>query len=481
MSKVEIEKNIAFDESKQLAALGWCFRDANFFVQCTKTVEPDWFADPFCRDAYKAALEIYKNTNRNPEPTEIPLWRGLKDKDSNTRNKIEATVQKGIELSFGYGLDLIKQDIEGWLSATLFVETVKNAAAQYQNHKNLEKSWDLIGKGLLKKQTSSFKEGVNLGFLPSIESMDLERQERIRQSKKALSYGVLFLDKCLKGILPNDLIVLGAKSGSGKTNMATTIALHNSQNGKRVHYFALEANQYEIERRIKYQILSNAYYQSGSNDYIDFGAWMFGELEDKLGALEKDLQPVFKESVKNLNVLYRTSGQFNLENLRNSLLKLVGKTDLIILDHLHYIDTDGEEENAVYKDCIMTIRDIVLKYEIPVIVVCHLRKTSASRGKERIVPTLEDFHGTSNIIKVATTAIMLGRAYDQQPSVPGHYLYPTYIKASKSRLDGSRTSFTGLMEFNNRTISYGDWFKVGREEEGGTEWKLLDKPVYWQK
>ncbi len=57
--------------------------------------------------------------------------------------------------------------------------------------------------------------------------------------------------------------MLGAKTGIGKTALATITALHNCQQGKRVHYFALEAEEREIERRMKFQIIADLYDQDG--------------------------------------------------------------------------------------------------------------------------------------------------------------------------------------------------------------------------
>lgn len=172
---------------------------------------------------------------------------------------------------------------------------------------------------------------------------------------------------------------------------------------------------------------------------------------------------------------------FDLDALKEELLSLVGKTDLIVLDHLHYIDTDGDEENRVYAEAIKTIRDIVLRYEIPVIVVCHLRKDSTFKGTPTIVPKLEDFHGTSNIGKIATTAIMLGRAFDREPSAPGYFLQPTYMRVTKSRMDGGRTYFVALTEFNTRTNCYEPVYKLGRPSNHDTEWNELENLLPFQK
>ena len=90
-------------------------------------------------------------------------------------------------------------------------------------------------------------------FASSSSNFIDERQHR--QKNKLLKFGVSFVDDSLLGILPDDLILVGAPSGVGKTQFCVNLALANVSVGKRVHFFALEAGKYEIERRLKWQIL----------------------------------------------------------------------------------------------------------------------------------------------------------------------------------------------------------------------------------
>src|SRR5207302_723892 len=83
-----------------------------------------------------------------------------------------------------------------------------------------------------------------------------EREERIEEGERLLTFGVEFLDLMLGGIALFDLILIGAKTNRGKTELATIIATMNAARGKRVHYIALEAEDIEIERRTKYKLLA---------------------------------------------------------------------------------------------------------------------------------------------------------------------------------------------------------------------------------
>ena len=78
-------------------------------------------------------------------------------------------------------------------------------------------------------------------FSRSPDRLDGELEERLAEAERALKYHHAFLDDYLRAILPADLILIGAPTGLGKTDLALNIATTNALLGKRVHYFALAA------------------------------------------------------------------------------------------------------------------------------------------------------------------------------------------------------------------------------------------------
>lgn len=313
-----------------------------------------------------------------------------------------------------------------------------------------------------------------IGFKSVGERLDGERDERLERRTRIMPFGVSFLDDALAGIFPNDLIVIGAKTGIGKTALATAIAHHNVKSGKRVHYFALEAEEREIERRMKYRALMDLVYAEGSQvprdvrqrmNYID---WYAGKLDGATGELvEKAIDRKVAEEFKTLNTYYRIGGNFGIEDLSRLFLAIQDQTDLIILDHLHYVDIEDDNENRGVKDVVKRIRDIALGLGKPVIVVAHLRKSD--RRNASLLPDLDDFHGTSDITKIATKCIMMAPARDQ--SAPRPHLWPTYMHAPKCRTEGGRTRYAGLLLFNSRMQSYEERYQLGKMAPSGAEFE----------
>ena len=87
--------------------------------------------------------------------------------------------------------------------------------------------------------------------------------EKLRETKQKfardrLTFGIDFLNDVTGGIFKNDVIVISAHTGIGKTDLSTIIAQHNALEGRNVYYFALEAFQYEIELRIAFKIAKHS-------------------------------------------------------------------------------------------------------------------------------------------------------------------------------------------------------------------------------
>lgn len=463
----QLDTSLAFDTGKQSAILGWTLRDKLFCKQCSFALKQEWFSSPTVGKLFNAVMTMYRELHRVPTPLEVKNWRPFTQEDARSQARLAEMLTEALKKTETYGLDLLRREMTEWMHAVIFQQAVQSAALTY-NSKKVKEAWEIIDKAATFKASATFEDGFNKGFLPSAQRILVERAERLEQAKKLLKYGTGYLDDTLGSIIPNDLIVIGASTGAGKTQLATSIALENASvggidlAGVPAHYFALEAEENEIERRIKYGIISGEYYRDGAENkpYICYMDWRMGKNDHIFKPLEEKLEPVFAAALKNLNTLYRTSGSFDLNSLERHLLDVVTESRLIVVDHLHYIDTEGDDENKAYKRVVKLVRDIVLHYSVPVILIAHLRKKQGGRSQHTLMPVIDDFHGTSDVPKIATTCIMMAPAFDHASAHP--WQFPTYIGAVKARLDGSRTRYAGLVNFDARTSRYEQSYRMAK-------------------
>jgi replicative DNA helicase len=317
------------------------------------------------------------------------------------------------------------------------------------------------------KDPFSFSFGVD--FESSATRVKGEAAAREDLAKRRLKYHVTFLDDLLRGILPRDLILVGAETGAGKTEFALSIARQNAMVGKRVCYFALEAEPLELERRTKFAVLAEMASRDNAKgfDALNYTDWYLGEQEHIVGKYNERAEALFKVQMSGLRTYYRGS-KFDHDDIRRLFLAIQDSADLIVLDHLHYVDIEDENENRGFKRTIKMIRDVALGMGKPVILIAHLRKRDM-RAKQ-IVPDAEMFHGSSDVIKICTHIVMLAPAR----GIPAHasHVSNTFIHVPKDRMGGA-TGLVALCQFDRRFKRYLPSYSLGRPSFSGDSFEPL--------
>lgn len=313
------------------------------------------------------------------------------------------------------------------------------------------------------------KFSFGLNFLPAPERMRGEAEERKALVARELGYHDAFLDDVLRGILPHDLILLCAETGAGKTDRAVGIARANVQRGKRVHYFALEAEDKEIERRAKYTALAELAFQANvvGVDRLNYPDWYRGKCDDVIARFEYDAERMVGLQLRTLHTYYRGSS-FGHDDIKRLFLAIKDETDLIILDHLHYVDIEDENENRGFKKTVKMIRDVSLGIGVPILVVAHLRKRDMR--SRSIVPDIEMVHGSSDVIKICTQVIMMAPAR----SLPAKtsYIANTFVHVPKDRMGGA-SGYVALCHYDRRFRTYAPHYTLGRQSFAGDTFEEL--------
>jgi len=286
---------------------------------------------------------------------------------------------------------------------------------------------------------------------------------------KLCSYGIKVLDDALYRIGKNELVVIGAESGQGKSELSLMIGQHNAQQGKKVAVYYLEGGHLEAIRRMKWRDMMKKYQKLSPHEkitnIINFRDWYFNnrginKKDDILVRLEKEVHQEYKENYKNNLQFYPTEKDFTLEKMVSSLFdfkELLSKNldlDLIIIDHLQYFSlSQADNEITEITKILREVKHITEYYNTPVILVSHLRK----RGKNAGLPTHEDFYGSGNIAKISTTSIMISPATDKTDM--GKNVYPTYFRIVKSRM-GIPAHFVFLSDFKGLEKSYSNSYEI---------------------
>ena len=95
------------------------------------------------------------------------------------------------------------------------------------------------------------------------------------------TFGIKPLVDLLVGILKNDLVVIGADSGVGKSHLALDIAITNAINGKKVALFFIEGGAQEAIVRVKWKLISKIYYSKYKCGLdMDYRLWRMNMIEN---------------------------------------------------------------------------------------------------------------------------------------------------------------------------------------------------------
>jgi replicative DNA helicase len=301
---------------------------------------------------------------------------------------------------------------------------------------------------------------ISLNIHKSADRFDESGPYSASDLSKVTSFGVDYLDKSLKGILPTDLVLLAADSGCGKTELVTTIALNASATGKRVLMFALEAEDLEIERRIKFKLYSEIYTNEIPNGRpIEFDEWLLRRAPE-FELYTDRVRDLFETVTTNLNVCYKKEEDFGVTDFEKKLMAFRQSTDLVIVDHLHYFDITDQNELMALGKVAKKIRHMALQEKLPIILVCHVRKKE--RGESPLIPEMEDIFGTSDVFKNATKVIMMSGSMD----VTTPHLRDTFIRTAKYRHKGSVKNYIAKVVYNTLKNAYEPQFQLGLYKPG---------------
>ena len=282
-----------------------------------------------------------------------------------------------------------------------------------------------------------------------------------------------YLDDVLFGIAPAELVVIGADTGQGKSWLANNLAINNAKHGRKSYLFSLEGHRNEVINRIKWGIILREYYKNPTYKDMTYAKYEMNMIEG-LEEFEKIAEEEIKDMVGDKLMLFDKSQSLNI-NILTQQLGLIADAELVVIDHLHYFDmVDDTNEAQHLSEILKRVKFITEERNIPVVMISHLRKKHGQRG----LPDNEDFMGTSNIPKIATTCIILSSNPEKHNLADGKY--STIVRVTKSRA-GASTTLAAELTFDSKLQTYEENFSLGKVLSGSYKDLREDEQPYWAK
>lgn len=472
---------IVFSQTQQLAALGHAIQDPKFLKHAIAVkVDPLWFTEvPMAGKIWDSVTEFYKKHRRNPTMAELESTDMFVKEEERAIASAKKWLGQAMDAAKTIGADTLAPALGEWAEAWTMRKGVED----------MIRVWNTGDMAAAKKglfDTADTVRRVNPSQLcrPADEGLDLGLDRRRLAIGQTLKTGLAFIDEPTGGIRADDLMIVSSYTGFGKTQLMTTLAWNFAKAGKKVKLFALEAGEAEIEMRILFQDMARRRYAAGERTPIEYGNWVRGDHPE---CTRWEDPAALKKHLKNISITYKKTSRYGVEELERDIVSAkddMGGVDVILVDHLHYIDQAAKKtETESLRDTMKKIRDVNLAIERPIILAAHIKKQQEAKRFHTLLPSIDDIYGSGDVTKLATWVLTLAQPLQLDPEkFPFEQLrrqgegYPTLVRFLKSRDFGvSRTAYT-IVPFFARG-AYLDKYTIGRTEKADTIWSAVSPSV----
>lgn len=474
----------SFTEEEQAAVLGHVLRNAQLWVTLDAFGVSDKWFEKNAHGTVMVHLNKFRTVHGRP-PRGANEFYALLQETPDQKKWLKEEIGKCLATAKDVGWDLLEVRLTDWARFQVMAKYTK-AKVDKVNDRKVGEGVDLALEEARELQRLDRVGGRVDAFEPSPAQLEKILKRLDQQAPDLLEYGITALDELTGGgIGRNDLHILTAYTGIGKTELARQVAQHNAEKGKKVAAFFLEAEPQEAEQRILFPLFKKWYQadnpaaQPTTINYEDFSR---GRLNILLKQYDARARAYWKDHLSTLQTYYREAKDFTVDTLEAKILEINAWADLMILDHLHYIDTPGKDENREMQDIIKKLRNLSIHTGLPMLVIAHVRKRQGGQREKALLPHTDDLQGAGAIGKMATGIIVIGQcdslaSCDSRAAGSG-----TLIRATKYRRAGARTKHTICAFWDSNTHEYSDHYAVGKMKAGDTKWvPLKESRPFWAK
>ena len=205
------------------------------------------------------------------------------------------------------------------------------------------------------------------------------------------------LDKRLNGLNKQELFIVAGRPGSGKTTFANNIALRSASQGYNTVVFNLEMSKVQIFQKL----IANV-------GVIDNEKLKFGNLNDAEWERVGNAQSKLLNMSKNLKIFDSVMHIDKIIAQCNKLHKK-GKLDLVVIDYLQLIETNGNKNSREQEVSSISrrLKQLSKNLQIPVIVLSQLSRACEQRADKR--PILSDLRESGAIEQDADNVLFCYR------------------------------------------------------------------------
>lgn len=273
-------------------------------------------------------------------------------------------------------------------------------------------------------------------FVEQVVETSTEIEKNTLQKPDYTLYtGITDLDKMICGLHKQELTIIGARPGVGKTTLALQIAEHIAERGTETAIISLEMSDTQvIQKLISRRARINSY------------KMRMGTLETK----ELEQVGIVSAEIAELPIHLITKAR-TIQHIENIARKLKNKNNLglMVIDYIQLIKNKGkfnsrEQEVA---DITRTLKLLSLELNIPIIGLCQLNRNAA-----RQEPTLADLRESGAIEQDADNILFLYQEAESTETVVDITLKLAKQRAGETgkidlKFNKANSEFKGVMRW----------------------------------
>jgi len=318
------------------------------------------------------------------------------EKQKETKKKLPLKVDEGSRNNtlYRYGCSLVNK------YCPVDVKAMMSGVNQGYNPPLGAEELEVIYQQVMKREIQ-----VNIGRSPI--SMKQELEVRREAEKKAPSTGYHQLDDIIKGFMPSHLYTFTGETNAGKTTMAVNFAYHVSKQKRNVLYIALEPD-YQILPMLAC-LFAKRKYSTMQNDDVD--------------------------KIENINILLQDDCQ-TYEQLERIIERSKNMYELIIIDHIGYFVSGGDNYIQEQSKLLKQIALITKKSKTATMIIAHPKK----REKTKAVIRMDDISGSSAFKQDSTEVLILHREIIEEEDGNINQSMDGWIYVGKTKVSSKSSS-----------------------------------------
>ncbi len=356
------------------------------------------------------AIEMLKT--KKEEVNIISIKNAIKGKDSEILNYISIVADSKYGTSVEYAYRELKRLSKKRNLIKLSKEMQENIKTELEPEIYIEK--------IIKELNTINQEGEKeKTFLDIVcETSDLIEKKRIQGSKYDYKYftGIFDLDKVTNGLHEEELTIVGARPGVGKTTFALQIAHKIADKGIAVGIISLEMSETQVVQKLISKVA-----------HVDSNKLRTGNID----ITEQEKIAIAEGQISDLPLFINTRLR-NIQEIEIYARKLKNKNNLglLIIDYIQLVKSKNkfnsrEQEVA---EISRTLKLLSLELKIPIIGLCQLNRNAA-----RSEPTLADLRESGAIEQDADNVIFI---YKENENSEEELVENVVIDLQKQRAGG---------------------------------------------